>query len=108
MVVGAMGQMPVLGQLAKGMVLYLPAAMADVPNGRCLIAIQIPSHHPNPVLLFFFSLPLLADPLALRPSLSHPEDPTRSRIRIVDADRGNLPHLDLASLSWLTGSSLLP
>src|SRR5437773_9766471 len=93
MVVGAMGQ------LAKGMVLYLPAAMADVPDDRCLIAIQIPSHHPNPVLLFFVFLPLFARLTALLPLLSRPDHPNRSRVSIGEADRGHIPNLDVASVS---------
>src|SRR5580658_194696 len=58
MVMGAMGQMPVLGQLAKGVVLYLPAQMPQVPNGGAVIAVQISRHQPNPVLLFLLRLPL--------------------------------------------------
>src|SRR5206468_3389223 len=95
MVMGAMGQMPVLGQLAKGIVLYLPAVMADVPNDGGLIAIQIPSHHPNPILLFFLDLPLFARLTALLPLLSHPDHPNRSRISIGEADRGYIPNLYL-------------
>ena len=45
----AVGQMPVLGEFAKGIVLYLPAQMPNIPNHSPIISIQIPSHNPEPV-----------------------------------------------------------
>src|SRR5712671_1399646 len=74
--------------------------MADVPNGSSVIPIQIAGHDPNPVLLFFLSLPFVAHLLMLGPPLPHPDDPHRSRIGIGEAHRGHIPNLDLASISF--------
>src|SRR5688572_12498878 len=67
MVVSTVGQMPVLGQLAKGIVLDVPARVPDVPDGRTVVAVQIASDHPYPVLLLRVMLPLLSDTFTLGP-----------------------------------------
>jgi hypothetical protein len=40
MVVGAMGQVPLLSQFAEGVVFHFPAQMPDVPNVRPVVGVQ--------------------------------------------------------------------
>ena len=85
MVMGAMGQVPVLGQFAKGVVLDLPTQVSQVPDGGGAIRLQISRHHPNPLLLFFLAPPLFARPLSFPPPLPHPDDPNRPGIGVGEA-----------------------
>src|SRR5437016_6302240 len=105
---GAVGQAPVLSELAKGVVFYPPARVADVANGRPVIPLQIPGHHPNPVLFFLLGLPLLARSPALGPALPHPHHAHGSGIGIGEAQRRHIPNLYLALASFYNLSWLLP
>src|SRR5260370_37479705 len=105
---GAVGQMQVLSELSKSIVLYPPTGLADVANGGPVIPIQIPGHHPNPVLLFLHGLPLLAHTVALGPPLPHPDHPHRSGIGVGEAHPRHLPNFDLAPVSFHDLSWLLP
>jgi hypothetical protein len=42
MVMGAMGQMPVLGQFTKGVVLDLPTQVSDIPDSGAVVPLPIP------------------------------------------------------------------
>src|SRR5512140_2290254 len=108
MVVGAVSQVPVLSEFTKGVVLDFPAQMSEVANDRPVIPIQIPRYHPNPMLLFWFALALLAYPLALGPALPHPDHANRSGIGVGETDRRHVPNLHDSPASFHHSRRLLP
>src|ERR1022692_1415431 len=65
---GAGGQMPVLGQFAKGIVFDLPTQVSQIPDDCAAVPVQGSGHHPNPVLFLFLGFPLGPHPLLLRPA----------------------------------------
>src|SRR6266436_4061066 len=106
MMMSAMGQMPVLGQFPKGVVFYLPAQVSDVTNDGAVVAVQVPRHHPNPILFFLLLLPFLAHALALGPLLSHSDHSNWPRIGVGEANARHIPNLNsppvpLHYLRWL-------
>src|SRR5207248_9982612 len=85
---------------------YLPAQVSDVANGGAVVAVQVPRHHPNPILLFLLLLPLVAYALAIGPLLPHSDLPNWPRTGIGEADRRHIPNLNsppvsLHHLRWL-------
>src|SRR6185503_16320170 len=98
MMMGAMSQVPVLRQFAKGVVFYLLAQVPQVPNGRAVKSVQVSGYHSNPVLFLLLTLPLLADPLTLRPALPHFDDPYRLGVSVGETHRTQIPNLDLTPI----------
>ena len=75
MMMRAMGQMPVLGHLAKSVVFDSPPQMSNIPNGAAVKPAQIARHDPNPVLFFFLLSPLSCDALTFGPGFPNPDHP---------------------------------
>jgi hypothetical protein len=87
---GAVGQMPMLGQFPEGVIFDLPAQVSPIPDDGTVIAVQSSGHHPDPVLFFRFGFPSTPHPPALGPSFAHAHDPHRTGIGgryFVDCNR---------------------
>src|SRR5437764_11864026 len=86
--------MPMLGQLAKGVVLYFPAQVSDVSQDGTFVSVQIPRYDPNPVLFLLLVFPLLAHAFTLGPLLSDSNHAHRPGIGVGEADPWHIPNLD--------------
>ena len=108
LMMGAMGQVPVLGQLAKGVVLYPPAKMANVPDNLPAEGVQVARDHPDPVLFLLNLLPLIPLACMFRPLLNRAHRADRSRVGVAEPQRPHIPDLDLSSIPLDHPGLLIP
>jgi hypothetical protein len=92
-----MGEAPPLGELVESIVFNLPPQVAQIPDHRAAITLQISGDDPKPVFFLVRDDPSSADAFALFPTLPHAHNSHRLCIGIGEGHLPQVPNLHSAS-----------